>query len=365
MGREYTPDYTPPDGDRRSSARRRFGRDYDSQERTSEQTQRESRGQSGSRSRSPVDEYKPRVGLRPWQDEYTLRSLHCQKCDVKLHDRDSMKAHLNGRQHLMQLRRLTDNYVRQSTGMRMGLNAVLAPVDFDPEFWNKNRGPRKLRPDQERMYDNDRFDEMPTKFDEKESKQYKLDEKMLHCEDCNVWVRSRSDMEAHKAGSNHQKRSAPIRRFECSLCLIQVPCPDTLDNHMRGALHMKKAAQLREKRRQRGEYDEDCHGGYRTGPGEMKKLENDEFEELERLRQETRIQKSKLKEYKGRIESLTKENERLKRTSLNGVKKEELRGCSVPSTSTSQPSVKTEVKREKRGPSEYVEVPTNDEIVLD
>ena len=76
---------------------------------------------------------------------------------------------------------------------------------------------------------------------------------------------------------------------------------------------------------------------------------------------------TKLKEYKETIESLTKENERLKKMTDAHVKKEELldsNDLDVPSTSSFQPIVKAEVKREKKGLFEYVET-QDDEIVLD
>ena len=57
---------------------------------------------------------------------------------------------------------------------------------------------------------------------------------------CDVWVRARDQMQAHKDGANHQKKSGKIKRYERKLCLIQVPCEDTLNNHMRGKDHLKK-----------------------------------------------------------------------------------------------------------------------------
>ena len=121
----------------------------------------------------------------PWQDEETLRSLHCKDCNVTLNDRDSMMGHLRGTQHLMQLRRLKDHEVRSKTGR--SLNDVLVPnyQDYD---WNKERGDRKLRPDQERFLDTKRLDSVPAKFDAKsyDNGQYRYDEKELHCEECDA-----------------------------------------------------------------------------------------------------------------------------------------------------------------------------------
>ena len=328
--------------------------------------------------------------MMPWEDEETLRSLYCQKCDVRLNDRDSMMGHLKGTQHLMQLNRLKDNEVRQASGMQKGLKDVLVPSGFDQNFWNKERGPRKLRPEQERMLDTSRFDQMPTKFDPSsyDNGQYRFDENELYCSVCDVWVRSRDQMQAHKDGANHQKKSAKIKRYECTLCLIQVPCQDTLNNHMRGKDHLKRAGQLMEQRRQRGEEDAGQGiEGYKTGPLEMQKLNNNQHEELLRLKQENRILKLKVEEYKKKIEKCTREHggtnvedlvkykqwclekhirpQELARPGLH-VKKEEPNDSldpDVPSTSSSQPTVKTEVKKERRGINEYHE--EDNEIVLD
>ena len=97
---------------------------------------------------------------------------------------------------------------------------------------------------------------MPAKFDAKsyDNGQY---EKELHCEECGVWVRSRDQMQAHKEGANHKKKSAKVQRFWCKLCRVQVTCQDTLNNHMRGKDHIKRVA---EQRRLRGGDDEEAGG---------------------------------------------------------------------------------------------------------
>jgi len=259
--------------------------------------------------RSPPSDYendyeekpKPSVQIYPWEDEETLRSLHCKACNVTLNDRDSMFGHLKGTTHLMQLKRLKDHDVRLKTGGR-GLQDVLVPdkTTFDEDYWKRERGPQKLRPEQERFLDTKRLDKMPAKFDKRtyDNGQYKFQKDEMYCEPCDVWVRSRDQMQAHKEGANHKKKSAKVQRFECKLCLIEVPCQDTLDNHMRGKDHIKRANQLEEQRRLRGGHDPDNDRiGYKTGPGEMAKLNNDEFEELKKLRQENKILKQKIKDY--------------------------------------------------------------------
>jgi len=253
------------------------------------------------RSHSPNEEKpKPRVQFYPWEDEETLRSLHCKACDVTLNDRDSMYGHLKGNNHLMQLKRLKDHKSRLATGRGLQDNLVPDQTTFDENYWKREKGPQKLRPEQERFLDTGRHDRMPAKFDRRtyDYGQYKFDENELYCQDCDVRVRSRDQMQAHKEGANHKKKSAKVQRFECKLCLIEVPCQDTLDNHMRGKDHIKRANQLAEKRRQRGGHDpDDDRIGYKTGPGEMAKLNNDEYEELKKLRQENKILKQKIKDF--------------------------------------------------------------------
>ena len=117
-------------------------------------------------------------------------------------------------------------------------------------------------------------------------------------EDCGVWTRSRAEMQNHKNGKNHNKKSAKVYRFECHLCLVTVTSQSSLDDHMRGKSHIKAVKQLEEQRRKRGEIDLDEESiGYKTGPAEMAKLKNDEYEELVKLRQENKILKNEMKDY--------------------------------------------------------------------
>lgn len=139
--------------------------------------------------------------MYPWEDEETLRSLHCKACDLTLNDRDSMFGHLKGKNHLQQLKRLKNQEVRLITGGR-GLQDVLVPdkSTFDENFWKREKGPQKLRPEQERYLDTKSFDKMPVKFDKRNSDygQYKFDPKELHCE-AELLQRSLKIMEGHFA----------------------------------------------------------------------------------------------------------------------------------------------------------------------
>ena len=121
----------------------------------------------------------------------------------------------------MQLRRLADDQIRKSTG-GLRLNDVLVPT-YDPNFWNRVKEPKRLKPDQEKFLDTKRLDKVPAKFDPSNYNKGTYNESELHCEPCDVWVRSRHEMQAHKEGDNHKKKSAPVQRFYCELCLVQVP----------------------------------------------------------------------------------------------------------------------------------------------
>jgi len=229
--------------------------------------------------------------------------LNCKACNVFLHDRDSMLAHLKGAPHLSQQQRLRDKEVRARTG-GFGLNDVLrldnTKMQYSDRFWVEQKGKeKKLRPEHERFLDTTRFENMPAKFDPDnyDHGQFKYKKEENYCEKCDVYTKTRDQMQAHKEGANHKKMCAKVQRFRCDLCLIDVPCRDTLDNHMRGKDHIKRVKQLEEERRRKGELvDEDGTKGYRTGPVEMAKLEHTEREELERLRKQVKILQAKVQE---------------------------------------------------------------------
>ena len=197
---------------------------------------------------------------------------------------------------MAQLKRLQDRDLRHKTG-GLGYSDLLMPSKevYDPDFWNREKGPRRLRPEQERFRDTKRFDRAEAKFDRDTYPRARLTVKELHCPDCDVWVRTRDQMQAHKEGKEHQRRTAKVEVFECNLCRITVPCQVTLDNHMRGKDHIKRAAERREARKARGEITGTEEGGYRTGPMEMARLNNNEREELARLRKEHAILQEKYK----------------------------------------------------------------------
>jgi len=263
-----------------------------------------------SRSRSPAQ----RLQI-PWEDEETLRSLNCKACAVFLHDRDSMLAHLKGAPHLSQQQRLRDREVRARTG-GFGLNDVLrldsSKMQYDDRFWVEQKSKeKKLRPEHERFLDTARFDNIPAKFDPNnyDHGQFKYKEKENYCEKCDVYTKTRDQMQAHKEGANHKKMSAKVQRFRCDLCLIDVPCRDTLDNHMRGKDHIKRVKQLEEQRREKGEVvDEDGGSGYRTGPREMAKLEQTEREELEQLRKTVKTLRDKVQEQNKKLAKCRQEH---------------------------------------------------------
>ena len=183
------------------------------------------------------------------------------------------------------------------TGGR-GTSDLLMPSEdvYDSDYWNKEKGPRRLRPEQERYLDTKRFDRLQPKFDQESYRKARPSEKELHCSDCDVWVKTKDQMQAHKEGKEHRKRTAKVQVFECKLCLISVPCQDTLNNHMKGKSHIKKAKELHDERKARGEITGEWEEGYMTGPLEMARLDNNEREELRRLRKEVVILQGKYKE---------------------------------------------------------------------
>lgn len=235
-------------------------------------------------------------------DDLTLANLYCEPCDVRLHDRDSMLAHLKGRPHLSQQQRLRDRDVRNLTGGR-GISEVFGAEtsrnQYSEDFWKTNKGQKALLPDQERFLDEKRLDKKRARFDSRsyDYAQYKPNQDDLYCDICDVWVKSRDVMESHKGGQNHKRRAAQVKRFRCDMCHVEVPCQDTLDKHMMGKDHIKREKQLQEKRKERGEVEADMGGyGFKTGPREMNKLSSTEREELEKLRQSQKFLQAKVKE---------------------------------------------------------------------
>lgn len=159
--------------------------------------------------------------------------------------------------------------------------------------------------------DTSRFDNIPAKFDPKnyDHGQFKYKQAENYCEKCDVYTKTRDQMQAHKEGANHKKMSAKVQRFRCDLCLIDVPCRDTLDNHMRGKDHIKRVKQLEEQRREKGEVvDEEGTRGYRTGPREMAKLEQTEREELEQLRKTVKTLRDKVQEQNKKLAKCRQEH---------------------------------------------------------
>ena len=89
----------------------------------------------------------------------------------------------------------------------------------------RERGTRSLRPEQERFLDTARLDTVKAKFDKDnyDHGEFRYKRSELYCDSCDVWVRSRDQMQAHKEGANHKKKSSRVAVCECKLCLIKVP----------------------------------------------------------------------------------------------------------------------------------------------
>ena len=253
--------------------------------------------------------------------------------------------------------------MRQRTG-GLGLGDLLQPSSemYDEKYWDRERGQRSLRPEQERFLDTARLDKVQAKFDPTnyDHGQFRYKRKELYCESCDVWVRSRDQMQAHREGANHKKKSSRVAVFECQLCLIKVPCQDTLNSHMRGKDHIKRVNQLTEARRkaraeagQQQQQEEEEELGYKTGPLEMMKLRDDEREELGRLRRENEILRTKVGRYVREREQTRRELEELRR---------EVRRCrdntqvslKRETEETNRPST-SQVKREPGLKAEYFE----------
>jgi len=241
------------------------------------------------------------------------------------------------------------------------------------------------------MISGSRLDSVKAKFDNDlyDYGQFKYNEEELYCDICDVWTRSRDQMQAHKEGANHKKKSTKVQRYQCKLCLIEVPCQDTLDNHMRGKDHIKREKQLQEQRRERGEGEENNGSGYKTGPLEMAKLSNSEREELIQLRKTVKILQAKyqekieefndykrefgtqeVKELREKVRWCQEEHMRKKEFERKGIfcKKEDPDDYR-PSTSQrvkAERDVKREEERVKReNVNEYVEREMGGEIVID
>lgn len=327
-------------------------------------------GLKRSRSRSPLSGRPSKALDYPWEDEEILRTLNCKACNVYLHDRDSMLSHLKGAPHLLQQQRIRDKEVRAKTG-GYGLNDVLkvdnVKMNYDNDFWDKQKQkPRVLRPEQERFLDIKRLDNVPAKYDHRnyDHGQFKFKKEENYCDKCDVWTKTRDQMQAHKEGANHRKMSAKVQRYRCKLCLIDVPCQDTLDNHMRGKDHIKREKQLQEQRKEKGEVvDGEGHLGYKTGPREMAKLDHTEREELEELRKTVKILRAKVQEQNKKHALFKKEHgtddmeklrQKVKWCQENHLRPQEFNRPGIhckkepESTASTSRSIKTESKYQSR-----------------
>ena len=138
--------------------------------------------------------------MYPWDDEQALTTLKCRMCSVELYDRDSMMSHLRGKPHLMMLQRIRDDDLRKRTGVGLAARSSLEEVEYDGGYWEREQGPRGLRKDQARFLDEKGLDRIQPKFKDQnyDHGQFHFRPDEFHCEICDVWVRSRDQMQAHK-----------------------------------------------------------------------------------------------------------------------------------------------------------------------
>ena len=68
----------------------------------------------------------------------------------------------------------------------------------------------------------------------------KTSSKLLHCDKCDVWVQNSIQLQIHKWGKNHMKKSKMVVRHFCNICLIEVSCNYTLEIHKLGKTHKKR-----------------------------------------------------------------------------------------------------------------------------
>jgi len=165
-----------------------------------------------------------------------------------------MESHLKGKPHLMQQKRLKENQLRITTGN--GVKARHPPtgigkLQYDDRLWKRE----KAQPEQERWLDESRLDKIKPKFqgDSYDQGQFSFRQKEFHCDVCDVWVRSRDQMQQHKDGNNHKKMTKKVVRYHCDICLIGVTCRDSLESHKKGADHIRRAKQQAEKRKRMGQ----------------------------------------------------------------------------------------------------------------
>lgn len=197
-------------------------------------------------------------------------------CDVSVFDRSSMRAHIAGRPHLAMKQKHRDSELRQRFGKGLAEVMQTDPDHFgyDENFWaRESSGSRSRREEIARQQENSHYSRTPVKFDKAtyDFGQFNSSSDELYCADCDVRTLTRDQMQCHKNGQTHKKRTTLVKVYSCELCYVTVPCQDTLDNHKRGKSHLKRVQELEDQRRRSGEY---------TGPG----LSRSEVAELELLR---------------------------------------------------------------------------------
>lgn len=187
----------------------------------------------------------------------SLRSFYCKLCDVRLHDVNSMKGHINGFKHLT---KKNDKKIRASN--RSKRRDSTQEVEVDPDFWIKKEQESKSELFDEAefkmTYDDERFVKMPSKFDRRNYDHGQFTNKNifsndLYCKVCGVSTPTRDGMQSHEMGKTHQRNIAKVIKFECKLCKVEVACQGTLDSHMKGAGHIKRAEEVKQRKQLNGE----------------------------------------------------------------------------------------------------------------
>ena len=49
-----------------------------------------------------------------------------------------------------------------------------------------------------------------------------------------MWVTLRDQMQAHKEGNKHKRKTDKVVKHSCPICLIEVTCKDILENQYEG-----------------------------------------------------------------------------------------------------------------------------------
>lgn len=274
----YSRDY---DDDRRSSSRRRSrspyvdeddwrrrkerdikrsGSPYENGGNIKHEIKEEDLGYWSSSGHLIIDGYQINGTLSGFNEDEkrSLSTLHCELCDVKLGDPDSMRGHIRGRNHLQEKK----NKGQYIPGMNMKVE------DNDRNFWTQQDNKIRIQQASRTTLDND-YSDKKSNFT---GKRYDMGQfnKSRYCGICGVTVHSRDTMENHIQGAEHKRRAKKPELFECKICFIRVPCQNTLNSHLQGKDHIKR---MKDEaiRKQRGENSELSSDGI----AELKQVKTD------------------------------------------------------------------------------------------